>query len=215
MDFYLPFHFIHFSINSFPLFLYFQGLNLLELPSHLEEKVAQLWCAGLGRIKMALAGNDSSSLLEILEGSFGHVNLDTSALSVSTEESAQKSTTAEKTPEKTSEVPEKTSVTPSYDGGLASAELVFPPKVYYPCHHWSSWVILATSWPETLSHYQCQFPACTQEFSQKAATCNHVWCDHLNVALACLYCSFENNPKVHWYSTSPPCQSHLQKSWSS
>ena len=34
------------------------------------------------------------------------------------------------------------------------------------------------------------------------AACNHVCCDHLNVALACLYCSFENNPKICWYSTS-------------
>ena len=126
MDFYLSFHFIHFSINSFPLFLYFQGLNLLELASHLEEKAAQLHHEGLGRIKMAFAGTDTSSLLEILEGSFGHVNLDTSESSVSTQESVQKSTTAEKTPEKTSEVPEETSITPPYDGGLASAELVFP-----------------------------------------------------------------------------------------
>ena len=30
--------------------------------------------------------------------------------------------------------------------------------------------------------------------------CNHS--DHLNIALACLYCSFENNPKMCWYSAS-------------
>ena len=71
---------------------------------------------------MALAGTYTSSLLEILEGSFGHVNLDTSVSSAWTEKSAQKSTMAEKT----SEVPEKVSVTPSDDGGLASAELYFP-----------------------------------------------------------------------------------------
>ena len=40
------------------------------------------------------------------------------------------------------------------------------------------------------------------EFLQKAATCNHVQCDHLNLALACLYCSFENTPKMCWYSAS-------------
>ena len=80
-----PLNFIHFSINFFPLLLYFQGLNLLELASHLAEKAVQLHQKGLGRIKMALAGTDTSSLLEILEGSFGHVNLDTSASSVSTE----------------------------------------------------------------------------------------------------------------------------------
>ena len=31
---------------------------------------------------------------------------------------------------------------------------------------------------------------------------NHVHCDHLNISLACLYCSFENNPKMQWYSAS-------------
>ena len=40
------------------------------------------------------------------------------------------------------------------------------------------------------------------EFSQKAVAYNHVHCDHLNLALACLYCSFENNPKKQWYSAS-------------
>ena len=34
------------------------------------------------------------------------------------------------------------------------------------------------------------------------AACNHVHCDHLNVTLACLYCSFNNTPKMHWYSAS-------------
>ena len=32
--------------------------------------------------------------------------------------------------------------------------------------------------------------------------CNHVCCDHLNIALACLYFSFENNPKMQWHSAS-------------
>ena len=32
--------------------------------------------------------------------------------------------------------------------------------------------------------------------------CNHVHGDHLNIALACLYFSFENNPKIGWYSAS-------------
>ena len=46
---------------------------MLELPAHLEQKAAQLRCEGLGQIKMALAGTDTSSLLEILEVHFGHV----------------------------------------------------------------------------------------------------------------------------------------------
>ena len=55
---------------------------------------------------------------------------------------------------------------------------------------------------ETLSLYHCQFPSCALEFSQKAAACNDICHDHLNIALACLYCSFEHNPKLHWYSAS-------------
>ena len=32
--------------------------------------------------------------------------------------------------------------------------------------------------------------------------CNHVHHDHLHVALACLYCSANNSPKMQWYSAS-------------
>ena len=64
--------------------------------------------------------------------------------------------------------------------------------------------------PETLSHYRCQFPDCTQVFSQKASACNHIHCDHLNVALACIYCSGKENPKIHWFSTLP-WESHVHK----
>ena len=56
--------------------------------------------------------------------------------------------------------------------------------------------------PETLFHYHCQVPSCTLDFTQKAVACNHVCHDHLNIALACLYCSFESNPKMWWYSAS-------------
>ena len=103
--------------------LYFQGLNLLELAAHLEEKAAQLRHEGLGHIKIALAGTDTSSLLEIIEGHFGHVNLDTSILTTSTEKSKEKVTTNEKIVD----VQEKLPVTPDVSG-LASAELVFPLK---------------------------------------------------------------------------------------
>ena len=36
----------------------------------------------------------------------------------------------------------------------------------------------------------------------KTAACNHICFDHLNIPLACLYCSFEHNPKLCWYSAS-------------
>ena len=48
---------------------------------------------------MVLAGIDTSSLLEILEGSFGHVDLDVSTSSTSIEMPIKKSTAAEKSPE--------------------------------------------------------------------------------------------------------------------
>ena len=79
------------------LFLYFQGLNLLELAAHLEEKAAQLRHEGLGQIKIALAGTGISSLLEILHGHFGHI--DSSESAESTDESEKGLTTEEKTPE--------------------------------------------------------------------------------------------------------------------
>ena len=39
-------------------------------------------------------------------------------------------------------------------------------------------------------------------FLKKAVACIHVHHDNLNIALACLYCSFENNPEMQWYSAS-------------
>ena len=52
------------------------------------------------------------------------------------------------------------------------------------------------------SRYRCQFTDCTQIFLQKTAACTHIHWDHLNVALACLYCSGSENPKMHWFSSS-------------
>ena len=130
-----------------------------------------------------------------MEGCFGHENLDTSQSTISTEEAEMGATIEETTPS----IPEKTPATLLDSGGLATAELVFPLKsiptgIPEP--------FLPVCGPETLSHYHCQFPSCTLEFSQKAAACNHVQHDHLNVALACRYCSFEHNPKMQWYSAS-------------
>ena len=180
-----------FILKLFP-FLYLQGLNLLELALHLEEKAAQLRHECLGKIKIALAGTDTSSLLEILEGHFGCVNLDTSKSTISTEKSEKEATIEEKP----SNVPEKLSATPSDIGGLATAELVFPLKSIPSIIAGLLESYLPLCGLETLSQHHCQFPSCSLEFSQKAATCNHICQGHLNVALACLYCSFKNNPKM-------------------
>ena len=104
--------------------------------------------------------------------------------------------------EATYNIPEMTPFTLPDSGGLTTAGLVFPLKPIPTVIAGIPEPLLPVPGPKTLSLYHCQFPSCTLEFSQKAAACNHVWHDHLNVALACLYCSFEHNPKIQWYSAS-------------
>ena len=104
--------------------------------------------------------------------------------------------------EQISEVVEEISTKHTEVDNLVTAELVFPfkssplvvagiPEIYLPL-----------CGAETLSNYHCQFLSCTFDFAQKAVACNHVCCDHLNIVLACLHCSFESNPKMQWYSAS-------------
>ena len=47
---------------------------MIELATHLEEKAARLKGEGLGKIKIALAGCNTSYLLETLEGAFGSID---------------------------------------------------------------------------------------------------------------------------------------------
>ena len=47
---------------------------MIELATHLEEKAARLKQEGLGKIKIALMGCNTSSLLDMLEGAFGSVD---------------------------------------------------------------------------------------------------------------------------------------------
>ena len=100
----------------------------------------------LGRIKIALNGTDTSSLIEILEGHFGNMSLDTSTCIISTENSKMKTTTEEET----SDVPEKIPATPDV-GGLATAELVFPLKSIPTVLAGLPEVCLPLHGPETLS----------------------------------------------------------------
>ena len=53
---------------------------MIELATHLEEKAAKLKCKGLGKIKIALAGCNTSSLIDTLEGAFGIIDLETISL---------------------------------------------------------------------------------------------------------------------------------------
>ena len=163
----------------------------------MEGKAAKLRCEGLGKLKIALAGTNTSVLLDILQGCFGHESLDTSQSTISTEETKMGAAFEGET----SNLHEKTSATLPDSGGLATAELVFPLKLITIVIAHIPEPFLPVHGLETLSHYCCQFPSCTLEFSQKAAACNHIRCDHLNVALGCLYCSFEHNPKRYSAST--------------
>ena len=82
------------------------------------------------------------------------------------------------------------------------AELVFPTQAIPLVIAGIPESLLPLHGPEVQSCYRCQFTNCTQIFLQKAAACTHVCCDHLNVALACLYCSGRDNPKMWWFSAS-------------
>ena len=104
--------------------------------------------------------------------------------------------------EKDPQIVEGISARPTKAGHLATAELVFPVKSSPLVVAGIPKRYLSLCGPKTLSQYHCQVPSCTLEFAQKVAACNHVHHDHLNLALACLYCSFKNNPKMWWYSAS-------------
>ena len=112
---------------------------------------------------MALVGTDTSSLLEILKGSFGHLDLATSVSTAWTEKSAKKSTIAEKT----SEDPQKKSVTPSDDGGLATVELIFPLKSIPLIIAGLPKSFLPLCGPETLSHYDANVCPALLNFCKK------------------------------------------------
>ena len=142
----------------------------MELAAHLEGKAARLRHEGLGKVKIALVGTNTSFLLDILQGCFGHKEPDTSQSTISLEE-VETDITVE---DVTSNIPEKTLPPIPASDGLATAELVFPLKSVPTFIAGIPEPFLSVCGLETLSLYHCQFPSCTLEFSQKAATCNHI-----------------------------------------
>ena len=164
-------------------------MTLIELATHLEEKAARLKQEGLGKIKIALAGCNTCSLLETLEGAFGSIdqeNISKTPISKSKEM-----------------VKEDIPSTPSHvESGPVGAELVFPTQAIPLVIAGIPESLLPLCGPEAQSRYRPQFTDCTQIFLQKAAACTHVCCDHLNVALDCMYYSGIDNPKMQWFSTS-------------
>ena len=75
-------------------------MNPLELATHLERKTAHLRLEGLEKIKMDLAGSNTSSPIEILEGAFGRIDSDTTSTISADDIPVQKPTTSQTTEEK-------------------------------------------------------------------------------------------------------------------
>ena len=124
---------------------------MIELAIHLEEKAATLKREGLGKIKIALIGCNTSSLLETLEGAFGSIdqeNISTTFISKAKEM-----------------VKEDIPSTPSpAESGPVGAELVFPTQANPLVIAGIPESLLPLCGPEAQSHYRCQFNDCTQIF---------------------------------------------------
>ena len=157
---------------------------MIELATDLEDKAARLKREGLGKIKIALAGCNTSCLLETLKGAFGFIDQENIA-------TASISEVQETTKE---DIPSSPPIPSPEESGPVETELVFPTQSIPLVVAGIPESILPFCGPEAQSHYRCQFPECTQIFLQKAAACTHIHHDHLDVALACLYCSGKHNP---------------------
>ena len=87
------------------------------------------------------------------------------------------------------DIPSSPSIPSLEESGPVGTELVFLTQAIPLVAAGIPECLLPLHGPEAQSHYRCQFPDCIQILLQKAAACTHVHHDHLNVALACLYCS--------------------------
>ena len=138
--------------------------------THLEEKAVRLKREGLGKIKIALTGCNTSSLLDTLEGAFGSIDQET--ISIASIPKAKETVTED--------IPSTLSTPPPAKSGPLGVELVFPTQAIPLVVAGIPESLLPIHGPEAQSHYICQFIDCTQIFLQKAAACTHVCHDHLN-----------------------------------
>ena len=127
---------------------------MIELATHLEEKAAKLKCKGLGKIKIALAGCNTSSLIDTLEGAFGIIDIGTISLA--------------SIPETKEVITEDIPSTPSpTDSGPLQVELVFPTQAIPLVIAGIPESLLLIHGPEMQSHCRCQFMDCTQIFCKR------------------------------------------------
>ena len=89
---------------------------MIELATHLEEKATGLKHEGLGKIKIALAGCNTSSLLDTLEGAFGFIDQENTSTAFISE---MKEVTKE-------DIPLSPPIPSSEESGPIGTELVFP-----------------------------------------------------------------------------------------
>ena len=136
----------------------------------------------MGKIKFALTGCNTASLIDTLEGAFGTTALGNISLTSIPDTKGIV----------TKEVPSVPSPT---DSGPLEVELVFPTQAIPLVVAGISDSLLPIHGPEMQSRYRCQFTDCPQIFLQKAAACTHIHHDHLNVALACLYLQQQGEPQ--------------------
>ena len=139
-------------------------------------------------------------ILETLKGAFGSIDQET--ISIASIPEAKEMVTED--------IPSTPSAPSPAESGPVGAELVFPTQAIPLVIARIPESLLPLHGPEVQLHYRCQFAECTQIFLQKAAACTHVLHDHLNVALACLYCSGRGNPKMQWFSASA-WEDHVRK----
>ena len=145
-------------------------------------------------------GCNTSSLLDTLEGAFGSIDQET--ISIASIPKANETITEDN--------PSTPSTPSPAESGPVGAELVFPTQAIPLVMAGIPESLLPICGPEAQLCYRCQFTDCTQIFLQKAAACTHVCHDHLNVALACLYCSSRDNLKMQWFSASA-WENHIRK----
>ena len=187
MDSYITLCFLNSYLTVFVL-----GFDIDRVSYSFRRKSCQIEVRGLRKNKNCLAGCNTSSLLETLEGGFGFIDQENiSTASISDVKEATKE-----------DIPPSPPIPSPEDSGPVGTELVFPTQAIPLVVAGIPESLLPLCGPEAQPYYRCQSPNCTQIFLQNAAACTHICHDHLNVALACLYCSGKDNPKMQWFSTS-------------
>ena len=120
---------------------------MIELATHLEEEAARLKHEGLGKIKIALAGCNTSSLLDTLEGAFGFIdqeNISTASVSEMKEVAKE-------------DIPLSPPIPSPEESGPIGTELVFPMQSIPLAVAGIPESFLLLCGPEAQSHYRCQF----------------------------------------------------------